>query len=140
VANSFGAAGPLYTVSCQAQQPPHSPRWTLNLALQQTLPLGQGHELVGAINSHFQTQSQTGLDNLPPELQGSYWSTDALLTYRRQGGHWSASAYVNNIENTAVKSATFFEPFGGIAPGSPAIATASLRPPRLYGIRVMAHF
>ena len=140
VTSAFGPAGPLYTVSCQGQQPPHSPRWTLNLALQQTLPLGQGHELVAAINSHFQTQSQTGLDNLPPELQRSYWSTDALLTYRRQGGHWSASAYVNNIGNTAVKSATFFEPFGGIAPGSPPIATASLRPPRLYGLRVMAHF
>jgi outer membrane receptor protein involved in Fe transport len=66
--------------------------------------------------------------------------TDAVLTFRTESDRWSASAYVNNIENAAVKSTTFFEPFGGIAPGTPAIAAAALRPPRLYGLRVTAHF
>lgn len=140
VTTAFGMAGPLFTVNCQGLQPPQSPRWTLNLSVQQTLPLPGGNELVGSVSTHYQSQSATGLDNLPAELQGSYWMTDAVLTFRTESDRWSASAYVNNIENAAVKSTTFFEPFGGIAPGTPAIAAAALRPPRLYGLRVTAHF
>jgi iron complex outermembrane receptor protein len=140
VSSAFGPGGPVYTVNCQGQQPPQSPRWTVNLALQHTLPLPEGKALVASINTHYQTKTPTGLDNLSPELQGSYWMTDAVLTWRSEGNRWNVSAFVNNIENAAVKGTTFFEPFGGIAPGSPPIAAASLRPPRVYGVRVAAHF
>jgi iron complex outermembrane receptor protein len=47
----------------------------------------------------------------------------------RERGRYSVSAYVNNVENNAIKATSFVLPVVGL----PLVV---LRPPRIYGLRV----
>jgi iron complex outermembrane recepter protein len=82
-------------------------------------------ELVGG---HYMDNS-----NNIGSYQPTYTRSTATLTYEDGGGHWSASAFVRNIENSAVIMVW----------GSAFIGTADLAavyPPRTYGLSVRYHF
>ena len=81
-------------------------------------------ELVGG---HYMNNN-----NNPVSYQPTYTRTSADLTYQDGGGHWSASLYVRNLENTAV---TAFDE--GTILGVPAVVV--LYPPRTYGLSVRWH-
>ena len=81
-------------------------------------------ELVGG---HYMDNS-----NAPGSYQPTYTRTTADLTYEDGGGHWSASAYVRNLENTGVIA--FYE---GVSLGVPNVV--NLYPPRTYGLSIRWH-
>jgi iron complex outermembrane receptor protein len=83
-----------------------------------------GTELVGG---HYMDNG-----NAPGSYQPTYTRTTADLTYEDGGGHWSASAYVRNLENTGVIA--FYE---GDVLG--VQDTVRLYPPRTYGLTVHWH-
>jgi iron complex outermembrane recepter protein len=70
--------------------------------------------------------------NAPGSYQRTYTRTSAHLTYEDGDGHWSASAYVKNLENSAVINF-----YAGSTLGIGDIV--SLRPPRTYGLSVDWH-
>ena len=121
--------GTVYDVNCSGRTPPQSPRWTLNLGLQQTFPMGSG-SIVANANTHFQTTALVGLEFLPQEMQGAYWWTDLNLGYRADRGRWSVTACVDNVSNTTVLNVVTPQPLAG-----EAIFSAAVRPPRTYGVR-----
>src|SRR5579859_1258261 len=126
--------GTIYDVNCSGKTPPQSPRWTLNFSLQQTIPLGTG-SIVAEADTHYQTAALVGLEFLPQEQQGAYWWTDLDLGFHAARSRWSVTAYVNNVSNTTVSNVVTPQPLAGAA-----ILSATLRPPRTYGIRGTVRF
>jgi iron complex outermembrane receptor protein len=121
-------------VNCGGRTPPQSPRWSANFGLQQTIPLGYG-SVVGTINTHFQTETLTGLEFSTLEEQPSYWLSNATLGYRAPQDRWSITGYVNNLANKTVIAGTFAHPLAGAE-----LTAATLRPPRTYGVRLGVKF
>jgi iron complex outermembrane recepter protein len=128
------STGTEYTVNCSGRTPPQSPRWSFNAGLQQTIPVGYG-SIVGTINTHFQTETLTGLEFSTLEEQSSYWLTNATLGYRAPHDRWSVTGYVNNLADKTVIAGTFPHPLAGAE-----ITAATLRPPRTYGVRFGVKF
>jgi iron complex outermembrane receptor protein len=75
----------------------------------------------------------TGLDFLPPEYQDGYVTVGATLDWTSVDGRYSVAAYGNNLTDEAVVANTFPPPFGRFVVGT-------LRPPRLFGLRVAVRF
>ena len=67
--------------------------------------------------------------HLPGERQTGSSVSNLDLTYRAPDGRYSISAYVNNVEDNAIKATSFVQPVVGLP-------LAILRPPRTYGLRV----
>jgi len=131
-----GPVPPNFRINCSGLPLLQAPDWVTNLELQQTILLGAAGELVGDVNTQYQSDRETGLSYVPATRVGSYWYTNLDLTYNPPGGRWSLTGYVNNISNVAVPEA--------VAPSSnyPTIPTiaAVLKPPRTYGVRGAVHF
>jgi len=130
---NVGVPGPFYTVDCSGERPPNAPEWTINVGAQQTFTLGSGASIVGSVRAHYQTETLTGLEFTADEMQDSYTTLDALLTYSSAADRFSVSAFVNNATDETVKSEAFPAPFS-------LFTTAILRPPRTYGMRIGVRF
>jgi iron complex outermembrane receptor protein len=124
--------GTLVTVDCSGRQALNSPKWTINLAAQQTIPLGE-YKIVGGVDSHHLSSRYVGFDYLPQQLVGPTWTTNAQLTFGPKNDRWSISGFVRNIENRRI---TLNE---GIVPTT-TIVTAGTSAPRTYGVRASVKF
>jgi len=125
----------LWNVNCSGFAPPQSPRWAGNIGIQQTIHLGHDDSLIVEGRTRYQSDTLTGLEFLPQEVQHRYWMSSALLTYRGAGERWSVTAYINNIENRNVMNLTSVHPIAGNA-----ITGAAMDPPRTYGARLAVKF
>jgi iron complex outermembrane recepter protein len=131
---SLTGTGANYTVNCSGKTPPQAPRWSVDLGLQQTVPVGNA-SIVGTIDTHFQTETLTGLEFSGLEEQHGYWLSNATLGYRAAHDRWNVTGYVNNLSDKTVISATFPNPLAGAA-----LTAATIRPPRTYGVRIGVKF
>jgi iron complex outermembrane recepter protein len=122
-----------FIVNCGGKTPPQSPRWTLNLDVQQTFPLGSG-SIVADAHTHYQTATLTGLEFSREEVQDSYWMTGLSLSYKAPQDRWRVAAYAENIEDKPVVQSTFPNPL------ATQLLAATLRPPRVYGVRMGVKF
>jgi iron complex outermembrane receptor protein len=123
-----------YVINCSGTTAPQSPKRSFNFGVQQTFPIGES-SLVADARTHYQSQTQTGLEFTPLEMQDSYWMTDATLGYHASKDRWNVTAYVNNIGDKTVVQGTFPGPLAGFA-----LTAATLRPPRTYGVRLGVKF
>ena len=82
---------------------------------------------------HYQTEMLTGLDFTPLEYQDSYFSLNASLTYTTRDNRYYLTAFGTNLTDETVVANSFQPPFGSFVVGT-------LRPPRLYGLRLGARF
>ncbi|RZF63540.1 TonB-dependent receptor [Sphingomonas populi] len=128
-----GATG--FTVNCSGRRPPQAPAWSVNLGVQQTIPLTNGAKFVFNARSHYQSRTLTGLDFLPNEYQPSYWTGDFQLTYNAPNDRWTIGAYANNIGNATVIGQSYLVTYSAV----PSISSI-LRPPRTYGVRAGVRF
>ena len=88
---------------------------------------------MGGLRAHYQTRTLTGLEFTPVQYQDAYWQADAYLTYNFPNDRLSITGYINNMFDETVFTNSFPVPFG-------LFNTATLRPPRTYGVRVGAKF
>ncbi|EZP72006.1 Outer membrane receptor protein precursor [Sphingomonas paucimobilis] len=88
------------------------------------------------MSSRFEDERYASDTLLPQTLIGSNTRTDANLTYRPARGGWSVTAYINNIENDDVVGNIFVHPAYPLF----NLVTATLRPPRTYGVRARVEF
>jgi len=130
---NVGVPGQFYTVDCSGERPPNAPEWTINLGVEQTFRLSSGAKLVGNLRAHYQTETLTGLDFTPDEVQEDYTTLDAMLTYDSPEDRYYVSAFINNATDETVVSQAFPVPFS-------LFTSASLRPPRTYGLRAGFRF
>ena len=125
---SFNAASTSpYTVNCAGFQSYNSPKWTINLGGQQTIPLGDYH-LVFDVDTQFKGKRNVGFAYLPEQVQPGVWRTNAQVSFGRADDRWSISGFVRNIENHRVPIYSSTHP-------SASFLIAGTTAPRTYGIR-----
>lgn len=125
-------AGALFTVDCSGHRLFNSPRWTVNLAAQQIIPMGELQIVLDA-DTQYRSSRDTGFEFIAAEHVGSTWRSNAQISFGRSDGRWSIAAYVRNIEND--RSTIYATP----VPGSTLIVGIPSTP-RTYGIRLSGRF
>lgn len=118
---------------CSGTDMRYAPSWNLNLNYQHIFPLSNGGSLVAEVASHIETSAWLGFDETVTERRSAYHKTDLSLLYESPSGNWSLQAYVNNVENTAVRQ--LFQ--NGSVTRSPWVFLSN---PRVYGVRATVHF
>lgn len=105
-----------------------SPRWSGAVGYQHRFDLKHG-QVMAELRSQFSSRYFTGIDYLPSQVQKRYTNTSAGLTYESPDETWSLTAYVRNLEDEAVATASRTHAF------LPGVSFDVLNPPRTYGIR-----
>lgn len=111
-----------------------SPRWSGTVGYQRTFELNQAGRIIAAARTQFSSRYYTGIDYLPSQIQESYTNTSVDVTYEAPGRRWSVTAYVRNLEDEAVSTASRAHSF------ATAVTFDVLNPPRTYGVRARLNF
>jgi iron complex outermembrane receptor protein len=130
---TFNATSGTYSVDCSGKRALRSPRWTINLGIQQKFPLTGDYELGVEANTRYQTSNIVMFERSAFSVQPAYWMSDASVTLYTPDDAWSLQAFVNNIENKRVLNNTLINSIGGIY-------TGNYNPPRTYGVRLNMKF
>ncbi|MBT0668255.1 TonB-dependent receptor [Novosphingobium profundi] len=109
-----------------------SPKWTVNLGVEQVVPLGDALELVASAQTAWRDKQWGAFEYLDFEKIPAYWTSDANLTLRMPDKGFAISAFVNNIEDKRRMSSPQYSPIG--------FAVARYTAPRTYGLRLSADF
>lgn len=117
-----------YNVNCSGKRPVNAPEWTLNLGVEQHVPVSFGEFTVNA-KAHYQTATLIGMEFAPVETQSEYWLADAQINFSPKSSGLSLGLYMNNIFDKTLISQAF------PTPGTNFYAT-TLRPPRTFGARL----
>ena len=125
-------AAPSFTVDCSGKSLLNAPTWTVNLAAQQVVPLGE-LELTLDVDTQYRSSRMTGFEYIAQEFQGATWISNVQVALGPKNGRWSVAAFVHNIENNRYKI------YATPVPGSNLIAGIDATP-QTYGVRVSTHF
>lgn len=130
---SFNAAQQSpYTVDCSGQESYNSPKWTMNLGAQQTIPLGEYRFVLNA-DTQYKGSRNIGFAFLPEQRVAANWTSNAQIQFGPESERWSIAAFVRNIENDRIPIYTSTHP-------TAAFLTSGLTPPRTYGARASVRF
>ena len=129
---TLNAATNLYSVNCSGFQSYNSPKWTVNLAAQQTLELGD-YKLVPGVDTQYKSSRYIGFQYLSQQRLPSVWQTNAQIAFGPQDDHWSIAAFVRNIENNRTPVYSSIHPLANIL-------IDGTTQPRTYGGRVSVKF
>ena len=91
----------LYAINCTGFPANNAPRWTVNLAGQQTIPLGTYQAVLGA-NTQYRSGRYIGFAYLPEQYTGPSWQTNAQASFGPADGRWSVAVFVRNIEGNRI--------------------------------------
>jgi len=127
-AYTTNSADTQFTVNCSGRVMPRSPKWTVNLSYLHSFDLGQIGTFDAQVGTRIESQSVLGVEYLPGEYQKGYTKTNASLTWHDATKRYSITGYIDNIENTVVKTFAFVQPVVGIP-------MVGLDAPRTYGVR-----
>ncbi|TWB40434.1 TonB-dependent receptor [Nitrospirillum pindoramense] len=125
-------AAKIWAVDCSGKPAVNAPRWTATLGYQHDFRLDGNGTVTAAADVYLSSSYHTAYDYLAKQVQGGYHTTNLRLTYTPQHAWWSLTGYVNNVENQAVVNMGY-QPVQALGAG---YNTESIRPPRLYGVRV----
>jgi iron complex outermembrane receptor protein len=125
------AADPIFrNIDCSGLPAFNAPKWTVNLGIDQTIPVGD-FEIGLHADTQFKSSRYLGFEYQPQMIQSSSWTSNANISFGPSDGQWSISAYVRNIENDRLLTAPVL--FGGIL-------SAYSSAPRTYGVRASLDF
>ena len=121
-----------YNVDCSGKASLFSPKWSFNVAIEQTIKL-DGFKLVAAGGTRWRGDFFAATSFQPWTISKAAFQSDASLTLMPDSERWFVTAFVNNIEDKrritqSNVNATLFT--------QSAVATA----PRTYGLRIGAKF
>ncbi len=126
------ATGGQFTVDCSGKPGFNSPKWTVNLGAQQTIPLG-AVKLVASVDTQYKSSRYVQIDFLPTSLASSEWTTNAQIALSSDDDRWSLTAYIRNIENQR-------RLIGAQNYGVLNTVTNLRSAPRTYGLRAAVKF
>jgi iron complex outermembrane receptor protein len=106
---------------------PHAPRVTVKLQYAHDFGLPNGSTLTPSAASYWQSSNYLRPLNLPIDYVGGYSKSELALTWIDPSTHWTARAYVHNLEDKAVRNSAL------VALG---YYFADYDPPRTYGARL----
>jgi len=116
---------------------PFAPEFTAALVYEHSFALPNGSRLVPRLQTKYQSEMFLTDFNRPSDAQQAYTRTDVSVRYESPE-HWVIEAFVQNVEDEAVKNNVDLrgnQPGTGGVPGFPGVARAFLDPPRTYGVR-----
>lgn len=130
------------------------PKWQVTAAYRHTFNFGDSGSLEAGAGAHYESKTILRLADIPlltaGEKKDAYTKWDADLTWRPGDGNWSVQGYVKNITNEAVVGIgssgqstppVWFKPaFPGTTTQNNFARSASLEPPRTFGVRITAEF
>lgn len=131
-ASTLNSTGRIYNVDCSGFQAFNSPKWTVNLNGQQTVPIGD-FQLVFQADTQFRSSRYAGFAYLAEQLLPSVWRTNAQVSFGPATNAWQISAFVRNIEDNRVVAFSSTTPLANAL-----VAGTSL--PRTYGVRAAVRF
>jgi iron complex outermembrane receptor protein len=130
----FTPTGPItFQVDCTGKRLAFAPELTLTASASQTFRFTNGAMLVAEARTSLQTKHFVSFDFLSSLEQKSATNSSFNLTYSSANDRYKISAFVDNIENNAVKVGGVVNPFF-------PIYSAYLKPPRTAGVRVSFQF
>ncbi len=114
---------------------PRSPEWKVNFGAAYTWEIGRYGDLTARANFSWVDETYFMEFNTSRDLRPSYHRTDIRLIWENPSTGWSASAFVNNIEDDDVieNLSAFGEAYG-------QVHSAHLQPPRTYGVSLGYEF
>lgn len=118
----------VYAVNCSGMPAYQSPKWTINMGIQQTLPIDDSHKIVASFDTQYKSSRYIGFEYLSFQRVGSTWQSNATLSFGSQDDSWNLSAFVANIENNRIPTTG---PYYSFAASGNLITSA----PRTYGLR-----
>ncbi|HEX7657169.1 MAG TPA: TonB-dependent receptor, partial [Sphingomonas sp.] len=121
---------PVKDFNCSGTSLLFSPKWTVNLGIEQEVPLSEDLTLIGSVNSAWRDKQLGGFERLDFERIPAYWNTDLNLTL--QAGRIGVGAFVRNLEGKRRNLAPQLAPTGQ--------AVTLFSAPRTYGLRLTADF
>ncbi|HVR89697.1 MAG TPA: TonB-dependent receptor [Novosphingobium sp.] len=121
-----------YLVNCAGFTSYNSPKWTVNLAAQQTVPVGD-FEFVAGVDTQYKGARPIGFAYLPQQQLDGNWTTNAQIQFGPADNSWSIAGYVRNIENNRTPIYSSTHPTAGFFING---TTA----PRTYGVRAGIKF
>lgn len=131
----FTLSGAQYLIDCSGFPANNAPRWTVNLAAQQTIPVGNDFQFI--LGADTQYKSGRYINFYYVREGGGFvdhsWQTNARIAFGPSDDRWSVALYVRNIENNRIP--VFFSP----APIT-NIGVAGTTAPRTYGIQGTIRF
>ncbi len=122
----------LYDVNCSGKPAFQAPKWTINLAGQQTLRFGRS-KITLAVDTQYKSSRVIGFDYLPFQTVRPTWTTGAQIGLSPSGLPLTVSGYVQNIENHRI-------PVTSYAFGVGSVYSQITTAPRTYGVRLSAKF
>lgn len=122
----------VYNVDCSNFDSYNSPTWTVNLAAQQTVPLGD-YQLIFGADTQYRGSREGGFAYLAEQRLGPVWRSNAQVSFGAADDRWSVQLYVRNIENNRTPVFQSLHP-------TASILIAGTTPPRTYGIRGSIRF
>lgn len=122
------------TVDCSGMPGYNSPKWTLDLGIQQTIALSATN-LVLSADTGYRSKQINGFDFLPEQINAAHWTSNASIALKEAAkSAWSVSAYVRNIEDKRYKTSTQFNGASG------NVVDSWYSPPRTFGVRAAVSF
>ena len=113
--------------SLAGNQLPNAPNASVRLEYHHDFSLPIGGTLTPLVAFYWQSTSFSQPINVDVYKIGSYSKSDLQLTYASAAEHWRIAAYVQNVEDHAVRNADFTL-FGNVY--------SDFNPPRIFGARV----
>ncbi|WP_313803762.1 TonB-dependent receptor [Sphingobium sp.] len=146
---------PVATVNSSALTPQYDlprinlPKWSISGGYNHRFDLANGGNVSAGVHAHFESSARLRI--IDPalltrgDIRDAYVKTDLDLTYNAPNDAWSLQAFVRNVTNEAVVGVgssgqtalgTFFRPSSNPL----GHRSATLDPPRTWGVRLSAHF
>jgi iron complex outermembrane receptor protein len=139
----FVADDPLTpVVNLRGNKLPFAPEFTAALVYEHSFPFPNGGRLVPRLQTKYQSEMYLTDFNRPSDTQQAYTRTDLSVRYESPD-HWLLEAFVQNIEDEAVKNNVDLrgnQPGTGGVAGFPGVARAFFDSPRTYGLRAAYRF
>jgi iron complex outermembrane receptor protein len=121
-----------YLIDCSGQTSYNSPKWTVNLAGQQTVIVGD-YQFVAGVDTQYKGARNIGFAYLPQQVLPHDWTTNVQLRFGPSNEHWAISGYVRNIENNRIPIYSSTHP-------TALILVAGTTAPRTYGVQGSVKF
>ncbi len=126
------ASGTLFAVNCSGKPSLNSPKWTVNLGGQQTIPFGD-YQITLDADTQYRSGRYTGFEYIAQEYVGHSIVTNASVSVGSKNGKYVVGAFVRNITDSR------YQIYGTPVPASNLIINI-VAPPRTYGLRISTKF
>jgi iron complex outermembrane receptor protein len=125
--NAVDAQTGIVYASLTGKYLPHAPLFSMRVQYAHDFALPNGSTITPLASVYWQTKTYLRELNFPIDRVDGFSKTNLNLTYADGGGHWTAQAYVENLEDKVVRN-------GGLS--AVGVYYSDYSPPRMFGARI----